>query len=122
MKEESWRSPTEAERELVKAWTRAWDEEPGAATIVDDELLVRGSCSCGTCPSFQARPLLVDPPPAGRHKLAVEGEAESTDGTVAAGLIAWRLDDRIVDFEIYWQLGEPVALEQLAFTFINLAT
>lgn len=53
--------------------------------------------------------------------LAVEGEAASADGAVIAGLIAWRLDDSVVDFEIYWNFGGPVSLEELAFGFFDVA-
>jgi hypothetical protein len=87
--------------------------------LVTDDLVVRASCSCGACPSFSATPLTIDPARAAERPLAVEAEGRRADGCHAAGLIAWGLDNGVVDFEVYSLAGDPVTLEELTFTFLG---
>lgn len=121
MAEESWRPPTPAERVLVERWVHEWNMRVNDHASVDSELLVRASCSCGTCPSFSAKPLVLDPAFASEGPLSVEGDGHRADGTPAAGLIVFGLEQGAVDFEIYPLDGEPVALEELTFDFVNYA-
>lgn len=117
MVEESWRTPTSAKRALVERWVDEWNGRMGDHAIVGDGLVVRASCSCGKCPSFSAKPLVIDPARARERPLAVEGSALRENGTAAAGLIIWGLDDSELDFEVYSLDAHPITLEELTFTF-----
>jgi len=118
MTEDSWRSPTPTERALVERWAREWNTATGDDVAIHSRLQVRRSCSCG-CPTFSARPLAVNPDLAKERPLRVEGTALRSDGTVAAGLIVFALDDNALDFEVYSLDEKPVALEDVTFVYID---
>jgi hypothetical protein len=116
MAETSWHPPTPAERALVERWVQEWNLTVGDNATVRADLVAGTSCGCG-CPSFSVKPLAIDPTRSSERPLAVEGDARRADGTPAAGLIAWGLDDSVVDFEVFSFGGDPVVLEELSFVF-----
>jgi len=93
--------------------------------LVDDALVVRGSCSCGRCPSFSAKVFAVESAVPGEPPGCLPGDGHrgdfcvacDADGRGVASVDMRALGEGAIDFDIA-PLGEPVlALEGLAFDF-----
>lgn len=114
-----WREATSHEVELAQAWLASWNAHTGDGARLGPDPVARASCDCGTCPSFEIRPLTVSVTPTTGAPLSLEGHASSRDGGSEAGLLAFAHEGS-VDFEIYPYDDSAVVLEQLSFTFTSL--
>ena len=80
----------------------------GDYVTVGEELSVQASCSCGTCPSFSAKPLTVDPALTGQRFCL---ESEVVCGTWTARLrevsMPFGTAPDVVEFEMSRQTTRP---------------
>lgn len=120
MSQVAWRAPTPAESHLVTSWLSAWNIATGDNAVLGLDALARRSCRCGTCPSFTITPLLLTTESTVGGPLPIEGHGSRPRGGVAAGLLAWTIEDGI-DFEIYPLADEVLVLDDLTFRFVSTA-